>query len=931
MDEATFLNLFDQRQKELQRDRELGTLHLLRNKRNQVEYPTGAAFSPLSLIKQGLKQFLRDDSEMTELTGAPGLREGVLYGAALPASVAIPGSLGVGALTRAASGAGLNTAASLPFYVADPETADPLMDAAMGAGAGLAGLPGAIAGGILGYSPESEAAGAGGTLKLLKRLFRNDPSALQRLSLLAQEAPSTFRAYDPAAIADVIRTTDEGMLSVMRPSEFLGTAVPMSNRKHDDQVIGALDSLLRYDTVPDESIMNSGGRYKRRVPRGLDQIPHLSLAPEEVMSLDYTPRGDLLKATGHEGRHGTQAVQNVFGDSPIMVQLRQGFRSPDNFHDLLDYPVFGIEGADRTSIRPTPKRFAGGGRVVKDLSGVGKRLAKHFFGNEEEKQVANIIKEKGGNWLPSHSSMPVSNLDQNIEQLQGSAFEPALKDWVGKTMRRYVTRDLGTASDPVRKLIDSGTTHLNDDEFMGEYFAGVRDVTARGSRQRAGMPENPISVTEAGKNWERRVDGDVVKPGFFYGPGTVNPAVEAANPWISKTDPDKVHQVYDIWDPDALNNQLGFEHIIDELNNSLRADSGLPPELQLKPDDLKQLGMDKAVSHVAKINKWREANRMDADFQEFQGMPVFKDYPEDGMRWVELKGKDRDTTQRWLSSEGDAMGHCVGGYCDDVENGVTRILSLRDSKGQPHVTIELGSGLDTAEGHAAVGDRVNELGSAAGIDFDNDPEAFDEYINLAMQQISEEWAGAHAPVISQIKGKGNARPVDKYQPYIADLIQNHGPWHSIEDLANTELIRHNDRYLHPATGKMYRLDPENTFFPPELGTPWMYRKAGFPITGEHSAQDLQDFVRNNEEAFRAAASDYWKDLTTDPKEIEQYVEENVSGILGLDLMKAFSESKRGFAAGGMVEDAGFQNYLKALGGAKATPEEWAFYKEYTEE
>ena len=34
------------------------------------------------------------------------------------------------------------------------------------------------------------------------------------------------------------------------------------------------------------------------------------------------------------------------------------------------------------------------------------------------------------------------------------------------------------------------------------------------------------------------------------------------------------------------------------------------------------------------------------------------------------------------------MGHCVGGYCDDVASGQSNIYSLRDAKGKPSVTIE---------------------------------------------------------------------------------------------------------------------------------------------------------------------------------------------------------------------------------------------------
>lgn len=41
-----------------------------------------------------------------------------------------------------------------------------------------------------------------------------------------------------------------------------------------------------------------------------------------------------------------------------------------------------------------------------------------------------------------------------------------------------------------------------------------------------------------------------------------------------------------------------------------------------------------------------------------------------------------------LKVEGELMQHCVGQYCEQVEEGRTEILSLRDPRGRPHVTIE---------------------------------------------------------------------------------------------------------------------------------------------------------------------------------------------------------------------------------------------------
>lgn len=46
-------------------------------------------------------------------------------------------------------------------------------------------------------------------------------------------------------------------------------------------------------------------------------------------------------------------------------------------------------------------------------------------------------------------------------------------------------------------------------------------------------------------------------------------------------------------------------------------------------------------------------------------------------------------TPEELKSEGNVMGHCVGGYHPSVAQGRTSIYSLRDPEGQPHVTTEI--------------------------------------------------------------------------------------------------------------------------------------------------------------------------------------------------------------------------------------------------
>ena len=76
-------------------------------------------------------------------------------------------------------------------------------------------------------------------------------------------------------------------------------------------------------------------------------------------------------------------------------------------------------------------------------------------------------------------------------------------------------------------------------------------------------------------------------------------------------------------------------------------------------------------------------------------------------------------TEHDLDVEGNKMGHCVGGYCDDVASGQVIIYSLRDPKNEPHATIEVSSG------------------------------------------------GA----VDQIKGKGNSKPKDRYAKMILQWLR----------------------------------------------------------------------------------------------------------------------------------------------------------------
>lgn len=296
--------------------------------------------------------------------------------------------------------------------------------------------------------------------------------------------------------------------------------------------------------------------------------------------------------------------------------------------------------------------------------------------------------------------------------------------------------------------------------------------------------------------------------------------------WVKKAPPDA--PIYTIFrgDPGP------FAHMRDELVNSLRENTDLPPELRLKPEDLDKMGMDAVAAHVGKVDAWRLRNRVAADLLKSRNAATvtFKEYPGAGLEWKELKmpkGQMSDTDKQilqygesWgadipaealgsaetaegtrllqeaLEYEGRVMGHCVGGYCPQVASGKTQIFSLRDAKGEPHVTIEVRPG-DTAR---AVGKLPDEeriaLSRRIKGELFGDPQTLlttlpsaeqDKFYDLIDKAYLEKYGPPPAEIV-QIKGKGNKKPADKYVPFVQDFVKS-GKWSQIGDFANTDLFR----------------------------------------------------------------------------------------------------------------------------------------------
>jgi hypothetical protein len=87
---------------------------------------------------------------------------------------------------------------------------------------------------------------------------------------------------------------------------------------------------------------------------------------------------------------------------------------------------------------------------------------------------------------------------------------------------------------------------------------------------------------------------------------------------------------------------------------------------------------------LTRTKRWHDEMKARASMQKARPGVVIHRFS-DGWTFERLDERDQ------LKAEGESQGHCVGQdhYARDVEEGILEIYSLRDSKGIPHVTVEV--------------------------------------------------------------------------------------------------------------------------------------------------------------------------------------------------------------------------------------------------
>jgi hypothetical protein len=485
---------------------------------------------------------------------------------------------------------------------------------------------------------------------------------------------------------------------------------------------------------------------------------------------------------------------------------------------------------------PLSYSVTGAGRGIKNLGKfVTKGLAEQvqtgrgFIGRNVMNPRQNIIKDQGGMLVGGEKALD----DELIAMKRNESAYPhaqahyvagdkdpnavALNQWVDTKVRKYLRNQAGTEADPILKSIESGVEH-NFQPALGDTKYYVRN-----KREQVGKPAEGIAKTPRGEEWEYKVDSmfnpksskeikEILNsPMEFADPATAKRRkasllrVEQDLPIQNEAELDALSLINQIPDENVytlggtnITERLGLNHVSDVLMEDLQTG-------KLRPEQLNQMSIEKAIRRAAEYDAEKAKAMAKANASSVEGMPIPKAY-DDGYKWVELKHEtDPTKTKAALKSEGEMMGHCVGGYCPDVESGEIKIFSLRSPDGKSHVTIEARPQFSMTLWRNANMDAINSNPKLKEYDFNmrslDDDNKYGrqmterDYVREMTKEMKKLGINPVEPPsymeLHQVKGKQNKRPDDKYQSYISDFIKNNPTKHEIVDvfeLDNTNLM-----------------------------------------------------------------------------------------------------------------------------------------------
>jgi hypothetical protein len=558
----------------------------------------------------------------------------------------------------------------------------------------------------------------------------------------------------------------------------------------------------------------------------------LKPASEFLGKYEVLPQVPLLGGTSVAELTGVEGLQTLADD------ISRGYRPIRNLErGKLQTSFFDPRLADAADLGLTA---LGGVGAVKNL---GKTAIKEgmrqiqtgegMLGRNVMNPRMNIIKDQGGMLVGGEKALD----DELIAMKRNESAFPhagahyvtgdkdpnavALNQWVDTKVRKYLRNQAGTEADPILKTIESGVEHRFQPAL------GDTKYYVRNKRFGVGKPSEGIAQTPLGQEYEYKIDSmfdpkssEAVKeilnsPMEYADPATAKRRkasllrVEQDLPISDEKDLDALMLINQIPDKNVytlsgtnITERLGLNHVSDVLMEDLQTG-------KLRPEQLNQMSIEKAIRRTAEYDAEKAKAMAKANASSVEGMPIPKAY-DDGYKWVELKHEtDPTKTKAALKSEGEMMGHCVGGYCPDVESGEIKIFSLRSPDGKSHVTIEARPQFSMTLWRNANMDAINSNPKLKEYDFNmrslDDDNKYGrqmtekDYVREMTKEMKKLGINPVEPPsymeLHQVKGKQNKRPDEKYQSYISDFIQNNPTKHEIVDvreLENTNLMHVDD-------------------------------------------------------------------------------------------------------------------------------------------
>jgi NTP pyrophosphatase (non-canonical NTP hydrolase) len=326
---------------------------------------------------------------------------------------------------------------------------------------------------------------------------------------------------------------------------------------------------------------------------------------------------------------------------------------------------------------------------------------------------------------------PSSWLRENRPDVLNNLLGPekgAVNKWLDTKLEKYIRNDMGTPDDPIRLAHEEGFSHIpGQAEELGMWLP--EDVAAM--RVKAGYPEEGFAVqrhAEAGypeameinsrkaEMWEALSDAEITAtparefqerfrmaremPNFVSN-GKQEIAVAERNPWIEKLNPET--PIYKIDRPMDLNENLGFNHMADEIQNMLDPESGLPAALRLTPQQLDKISVKQMVEKVDAVNKWRSEEASKAELGDMMGnltATARLEVPdaqlsfvkEPGMKWIDIPATTDASAMKLCTTIGRQAGWCTQGegLAKRYGSGDNSLTTLIDAEGRPHAQAMLG-------------------------------------------------------------------------------------------------------------------------------------------------------------------------------------------------------------------------------------------------